>query len=155
MKSEPNNADSLAELAYMLAFAGEPEEAEAFVRKAKLLNPSFPPWYHRPAGIVLYLQGDYEQAIREFTSWFESEPLPIRSALWLAAAQARVRRTTEAEKTLGEMTHREKFGLNLFSIRYLFPFKHQEDLDRVLEGLRRAGVPEAAQRKAADGRAPN
>ena len=73
---EPNNADSLAELANYLNFAGNPDEAATLIRDAKRLNPNFPIWYHRPAGIAAYLSGRYEAAAEEFRPWFENDVIP-------------------------------------------------------------------------------
>jgi len=94
---EPNNADSLAELAHILVFAGHSDEAATLVRDAKRLNPNFPNWYHRPAGIAEYLSGRYEAAAEEFKPWFEDDELPCYSAVWLAAAEAQTGNKLEAE----------------------------------------------------------
>jgi tetratricopeptide (TPR) repeat protein len=48
----PNDADTLADLADTLVFAGEADEAGKLMRQAMRLNPNFPAWYYRPAGIA-------------------------------------------------------------------------------------------------------
>jgi TolB-like protein/class 3 adenylate cyclase len=143
---EPGNADSLAQLAYTMVWAGNSDQAAKLMQEAMRLNPNFPNWYHQPAGISSFLLKDYERAIKDFTAWFESDGVPQRSTLWLASAQALAGREVEAKKTIGQwplrFTINPYYAPTLRSVRSYFPFKQQEHLDLVLEGLRRAGVPE-------------
>ena len=146
---EPSNADAIAELAYALALAGETDEAAGLMARARRLNPNFPNWYHQPAGIIHYLEGEYDLAVRETASWYEKSksvksfaPAP----LWLAASLARAGRVQQAKaivETLGmPAAATASRGPNLLAIRLATPLKRAEHLDRFIEGLRRAGVPE-------------
>ncbi len=137
---EPNNADSLAELANYLVFAGDPDEAATLVRDAKRLNPNFPNWYHRPAGIAEYLSGRYEAAAEEFKSWFEDDELPCKSAMWLAAAEAQTGNKLEAEAALQAASIADCDYTTISSVSYFYPFKNQEHLNSLLDGLRKAGL---------------
>jgi len=140
---EPNNADSLAELANYLVFAGNPDEAATLIRDAKRLNPNFPIWYHRPAGIAAYLSGRYETAAEEFKPWFENDVIPFNSALWLAAAQAQTGNNPEAKATLQAALVGDRKYTTTSSIAYYLPFKNQDHFDSLLNGLRKAGLPDA------------
>jgi TolB-like protein/class 3 adenylate cyclase/predicted Zn-dependent protease len=140
---EPNDADSLAELAYYLVYAGNPDEAATLVRDAKRLNPNFPIWYHRPAGIAEYLSGRYEAAEEEFKPWFENDVIPFHSALWLAAAQAQTGNNSEAKAALQAALVGERKYTTTSSVTYFFPFKNQEHLYSLVGGLRKAGLPDA------------
>jgi tetratricopeptide (TPR) repeat protein len=139
---EPNNADGLAELAYFLAFAGEPDESVDLIDRARRLNPNFPAWYHRPAGIAHFVKCDYGAAIEEIVAWYESEALPYRSALMLVSAHALAGDVPRASEALSDLLRtRPKlmhYTVNSYSVQ--FPFKHQEHLALFEEGLRRAGV---------------
>jgi TolB-like protein/Tfp pilus assembly protein PilF len=137
---EPNNADSLAELAHYLVFAGDPDEAATLVRDAKRLNPNFPNWYHRPAGISEYLSGRYEAAAEEFKSWFEDDELPCNSAVWLAAAEAQTGNNLEAKAALQAASIADCDYTTISSFSYFYPFKNQEHLNSLLDGLRKAGL---------------
>jgi hypothetical protein len=137
---EPNNADSLAELANYLVFAGDPDEAATLVRDAKRLNPNFPNWYHRPAGIAEYLSGRYEAAAEEFKPWFEDDELPCKSAMWLAAAEAQMGNKLEAEAALQAASIADCDYTTISSVSYFYPFKNQEHLNSLLDGLRKAGL---------------
>ena len=140
---EPNNADSLAELANYLVFAGNPDEAATLIRDAKRLNPNIPNWYHQPAGIAEYLSGRYEAAAEDFRAWFEHDVIPFHSALWLAAAQAQTGNNLEAKAALQAALIGERKYITTISVVYYFPFKHQEHLNILLDGLRKAGLPGA------------
>ncbi len=140
---EPNNADSLADLAHYLVFAGNPDEAATLIRDAKRLNPNFPNWYHRPAGIAEYLSGRYEAAAEEFKPWFENDVIPFNSALWLAATQAQTGNNPEAKAALQAALIGERKYTPTSSVAYWFPFKNQEHSNSLLDGLRKAGLPDA------------
>ncbi len=140
---EPNNADSLAELAYYLVFAGNPVEAATLIRDAKRLNPNFPNWYHRPAGIAEYLAGRFEAATEEFRAWFENDVIPFHSALWLAAAQAQTGNNPEAKAALQSALIGSRKYTTTSAVASYIPFKNQEHLDSLLNGLRKAGLPDA------------
>ncbi len=140
---EPNNADSLAELAHYLVFAGNPDEAATLIRDAKRLNPNFPNWYHKPAGIAEYLSGRYEAAAEEFKPWFENDIIPFHSALWLAAAQAQTGNNPEAKTALKAALIGERKYTTTSSVPYYFRFKYQKHLNILLDGLRKAGLPDA------------
>jgi len=60
---DPNNADSYAEQADVLNFAGRPEEALRMVEQGMRLNPRYPPWYFVVLGITYRLTGRYTEAI--------------------------------------------------------------------------------------------
>ena len=113
------------------------------MRDAKRLNPNFANWYHRPAGIAEYLLGNYEVAAAEFTAWFENDVIPFNSALWLAAALAQTGNTAAAEAALqAALTGNRKYTTTS-SVAYYIPFKNQDHFNSLLDGLRKAGLPDA------------
>jgi TolB-like protein/class 3 adenylate cyclase len=143
---EPNNADGLAELADILAFAGQPAESLKLGARARKLNPNFPEWYHRSAGIAHFLNGDYSQAIDEVNRWYESELIPIRSAIILASARALSGDVAAAEKVLEKLNTEypstKHYTLPSYSVP--FRFRRQRDIELLERGLRKAGVPNIA-----------
>jgi adenylate cyclase len=60
---DPNNADSYANQADVLDFAGRPEDALRAVAQAMRLNPHYPPWYLWELGFAYHLTGRYTDAI--------------------------------------------------------------------------------------------
>ncbi len=104
---EPGNADVVAELAYVLVYAGDIARAAALMADAKRLNPTHPIWYRQPLGMVNYFRGDYEAAIVEFRVWRDAEAYFSDGGLWLAAAQAMSGKTIAAKKTLEPFRQRD------------------------------------------------
>jgi TolB-like protein/class 3 adenylate cyclase len=139
---QPNNADSLADLSYYLAYAGEADESIALIKRARRLNPNFPAWYHRPSGIAHLIKRDYGSAIEELIAWYRSEKLPVSSALLLTSAYALAGETAKATETLlnlrESLPSTEHYSVQSFSRR--FPFKREEDRLLIEDGLRKAGV---------------
>jgi TolB-like protein/Flp pilus assembly protein TadD len=140
---EPNNPDGLAELAYTLVFAGESREATELMEEAKRLNPDFPDWYHKPAGIAYFLSGDFERAVVEVTAWYEAEPVPNTSAVWLAVAHAQAGTLSKAQKVFDEWRSRRGAPVMYLQAFSYFPFKDSEDRERLFNGLRKLGVLDA------------
>jgi tetratricopeptide (TPR) repeat protein len=60
---DPNSADSYAQQAEVLNYAGRPEEALRSVEQAMRLNPRYPAWYLIESGWAYRLTGQYEEAI--------------------------------------------------------------------------------------------
>lgn len=139
---EPNNADALAELAYVLAFAGEAQEAIELAKRALQLNPNFPPWYHRPTGIAYFLNSDYAAALPQFRAWAANDSAQIDPKLWLAAAQALAGRTSEASATVDDINRlRRGFQLYATGASRFWSFAKEQDRLHFRDGLIKAGLP--------------
>ena len=59
----PNDADSLVQLATSLAFLGEVDEAEELYLKAVRLNPNRDPWYNTYGVFIYFTKGAYKKSI--------------------------------------------------------------------------------------------
>jgi TolB-like protein/class 3 adenylate cyclase len=141
----PNDADSLADLAEVLVFYGEPDEALALLEKARRLNPNFPDWYHRVEGYGYLLKRRYVRAVEEFTPLFEDEgAISYSSNVWLmlAASLAHAGQIEKARAVLAPHLTRYPSTTLKSLARRLKWFKRQADLDIVLDGLRKTGIPE-------------
>ena len=60
----PNDADGIAGLGGILAWAGRPEETVGLAKRAMRLNPKYPTEYLWNLGHAYYLMGRYEEAIK-------------------------------------------------------------------------------------------
>ena len=108
----------------------------SFTQCRLVLIPTFPIGISGTLGFALYCVRDYEGVVRELSQLKEiAEPLRI-----LAAAHARLGQMVEARAVA------EKF-LNAFpdfsasAWGKTQPYRHQEDLEHILEGYRLAGLP--------------
>jgi tetratricopeptide (TPR) repeat protein len=142
----PNDADTLADLADTLVFAGEAKEAGELMRHAMRLNPNFPTWYYRPAGIACYMNEQYPQAVQEFSDWYESEIIKSVSIPWLAAAHAQAGNLDKARQIVARVNSSDglRRGVPPFlqTTYYYYPFKKKADIEHLIEGMRKAGWPD-------------
>ena len=92
-------------------------------------------------GQAYYLMGRYDAAIAEFERVVERNPEFPRGHLALAAAYAQVGRIEDAEWEAEEsLTLLPDF--TLARVRQREPYKDPAHLNRYIEGLRKAGLPE-------------
>ena len=141
---EPNGADALAELAYTLVFSGGAKKAAQLMQQAKRLNPNFPNWYHRPAGMAHYFNKDYAKAIPELKAWVASEPVLDRAKLWLAAAQAQAGDVDQARTMIEDMLRRRRASGQLLyatGVSRWWSFASEADRLHLRAGLIKAGLP--------------
>jgi TolB-like protein len=131
----PNDADILAEMADALTSIGQHERAVALLIRAIRLNPLYPDWYLWLLGGAYFNAGNYGRAI---------------------ATLERMRNTSEAHRLLassyahlGVMEEARRHAAQLmlvhpnFSIdhwRKVPPIKDEETLQRLIEGMRKAGL---------------
>ena len=93
----PNGADVTAVLAFILTYAGEPENAVQFIQRAMRLSPRYPDWYRWTLGRSYRLAGDLERAIASLNPLSHSAESSIAPAVELAAAYAQSGRYGEAK----------------------------------------------------------
>jgi TolB-like protein/class 3 adenylate cyclase len=133
----PNDADIIAENADALVYVGQPQSAIELLEKAMLLNPYYPDWYlwcladaygamGRPADVVATVQRMQN---------------PVEGRRLLAANLAHLGRIEEARVVAQELlkTHPD-FTISRWADRP--PYRDRAVLERFIEGLRKAGLPD-------------
>ena len=149
VECEPNNFVAINSLASTLIFAGRPEEAVMLTRKSMRFCPYPPPYLLRNAGFANYLTRRHEAAVTFFKQRLERFP-PATSdhwaMLWLIASYMELGREKEARaEALKLLQKRSNFSLDVHIKRTKrVPFKDYAFLDRQIELLRKAGIPEKA-----------
>lgn len=132
----PNDANAIASLAALLTFLGRPEEGIDRLREAMRLNPYHPDWYWSDLSLVLYATRRYDEAI-------EALQQMTRLGHWqwarLAACYAQLNRIGEARTAVAEV-HRLRPSFSTANIR--LPYRNPADAEHVLNGMRKAGLPE-------------
>jgi adenylate cyclase len=135
---DPNSDFVQAALAFSLYYAGKFEEAIAIYQKAIRLNP-LPAWYYAVLGASYFQLGRYEEAISEYKKALHRTPDSTMPRLGLAATYSLTGREKDAQVEAAEVLRIDpKFTLE----NYVKPllFKNKSDLDRYIDGLRKAGL---------------
>jgi TolB-like protein/Flp pilus assembly protein TadD len=142
----PNDAYYLGYAGWAIAFSGQWERGRALVEKAIKLSQYYPGWWHYPLVIEQYHKGEYERAIAE------AQKLDLPDFFWTplmyAAIYAQMGRSTEAETQLAEAL-RQNPDLAVrprhYLGNYIFP---DEVIERIMDGLHKAGLPDPPGSKA-------
>ena len=146
-KLNPNDAELLAEMANFLIWIGEPKQAIEQVKEAIRLNPFHENWY------VEYLGWAYEEAdmpkkaIEVFEQAIDLQN-PDEDGLWyfpfIAAAYAdpTVGRMDDARKIVNTLLSRKPEYSTSEALSHAYPYKTKELIDKFVNAVRRAGVPE-------------
>jgi len=140
----PNLADMKAAVAVPFMYSGRPEEAIEMVKNAMRLNPYYPAWYLAVLGHAYRLTGQYEEAITSLESWrARANPRSALPHLFLAFTYEEAGRGEEAQAAVAEVLKRKpKASIKGYAKSKLFPYKDPADIERVLDSLRKAGMPE-------------
>ncbi|MBW2714238.1 MAG: tetratricopeptide repeat protein, partial [Deltaproteobacteria bacterium] len=138
----PNDADVLAHMGLPLSFAGRPEQAMEQIKRAKRLNPAYPPWYPWILGWAQAVAEQYEASIassKEAAILYPTAEVHLN----LAVAYHYLGRAAKARAAVQESLRIDP-ELNLDGVKAALPFADPADLERFLLAMREAGLPEHA-----------
>jgi TolB-like protein len=133
----PNDADILAEYADALCYVDQAERALELLNRALRLNPYYPDWY------LWYLADVYNNLDRpeDVIATVRRMRNPSEGRRLLAANYAHLGMMTEARAEAREVLRlHPNFTIADWAQRP--PYQGRERLERFIEGLRRAGLPE-------------
>jgi adenylate cyclase len=133
----PNDSDIIAEYADALVYAGEPRRSIELLEKAMRLNPFFPDWY------LWYLADAYNamgQPANVISTVLRMQD-PSEGRRLLAANYAHLGMTDEAHMHAREVLRLHP-GFTLAQWRHRPPYRDVTIIDRYVEGLRKAGLPD-------------
>ncbi|MGR3717071.1 MAG: adenylate/guanylate cyclase domain-containing protein [Thermohalobaculum sp.] len=139
---DPSYADGHMALAYFLITSGQAEEAIGEAQTALRFNPVYANGlYYEMLGKALYLTKQYEAAMAVLEQGVSRDPNVDGLHQWLAATYAQVGQMDDAR------THAKEYlrlypGVSLQHLAKILPYKSKLDLDHLLDGLRKAGLPE-------------
>ncbi|MDX1575730.1 MAG: hypothetical protein R3285_06030, partial [Kiloniellales bacterium] len=144
----PNDADTLALMGLFHAYLGRPEEGIRSIEEAWRLNPLETEWYRWNQAIVLYSAHRYDESVTAFLRLIN----PANEALaCLAACHAQLGDEAAARALMRDFRTRAKEELANYPgddgqgwRRYWsnsFPYRDPADLEHLLDGLRKAGLP--------------
>lgn len=136
---EPASADAYANLAGLLHFNGEPEQVEPLIDKAIRLNPFYPFYYTLYIGQARLMMERYDHAAEALKRSALRNPEAAPTHLYLAAAHGHLGQDEQARSAWDEL-RRLHPDVSIEWVRTIFAYRRPDDLDRLLEGLRKAGL---------------
>ena len=142
---DPNDANSYLAIAYAVIYAGRPQEALNFIEKAMRLNPHYPDYYLYILGLAHFHLDQYEEAVTLFEKAVKLNPVNYVPLIPLSAAQAQLGREQEAAATLDKLQKALPAIVTIALVKRgsLYSYKNTADRDRLLAGLRKAGMLES------------
>jgi adenylate cyclase len=142
LELDPNSALGYNSLGSVRIYAGEPMAAVPLVEQAIRLDPAWTKQYLHFLGVAYLVAGKFETAAAMFRQRISLSPETDFSRAGLASALGHLGESEEARRIWGELmrinpqyTFSDHFGRQ--------PFRRAEDLERIAEGLRLAGLPAA------------
>ena len=143
----PCDASIMSFYGMCLMFAGEPDQGLDWIRKAEELNPLQSQWYGWQRGMAHYTACNYEAALDDLVQILYP---PVEVHGWVAACHAQLGETKLAEQALERFIAQAKIEFPRYPGDseggwrnywwWMEPYQRDEDLEHVLEGLRRAGL---------------
>jgi adenylate cyclase len=138
----PNISVYHAILAYNLNYAGRPDEAIALFKKAMRLEPTYQPWYLGSLGDAYTSAGKYEEAVEAYEQLLKRRPESASGHVGLIVNHMWLDRQNEARSYASKLLEsKPKFTLSSYRKRRL-RYKDAAYVERLLDALRRAGLPE-------------
>ncbi len=133
----PNDVDFRMEMAEALVMVGRHEEGIELMKQTMRLNPIYPDWYLWDLGWAYYLAGRYKEGLAEMKRMKE---MPYKAHRTLAAIYAQLGQVKEAKAEAALfLKHEPEYTT---AVEHNWPYKNSEDLEHLLDGYRKAGLPE-------------
>ncbi|MGH6932194.1 MAG: adenylate/guanylate cyclase domain-containing protein, partial [Dongiaceae bacterium] len=134
----PNDSHIVAHMGLLSVYLGNVDDGIRWLNQAFRPNPYPPDWYRGFLGMAHYVARDYVQAAKSLNPMIG--PFPW-DRMYSAASYARLNRMEEARVQLAECRAMRPHG-SLLDYAASEPFKNPADLEHLLDGLRKAGLPE-------------
>jgi adenylate cyclase len=135
----PNSAESHMRYGKILTFAGRYEESIPELKTAIRLNPIPPNLYLYSLGISYCWTGQYEEAIKWCERAVRETPNSLFARLFMTLAYSLSGRDEDARIEAAEVLRiHPKFSLEKFAKKV--GYKNQEDKERLIVALRKAGL---------------
>jgi adenylate cyclase len=135
----PNYASAYASLGSICSYAGQPLEAIPMLERATRLDPASRPQHLHFLGMAYLLAGKYETAAALLRQRILLRPGTDFSRVLLASALGHLGHDDEARRIWNELKEiNPKYSFSEHFARQ--PFKREEDVRRVADGLAKAGL---------------
>jgi adenylate cyclase len=140
LRLHPNFANAYALLALVLHYAGRSKEAFEPLARGMRLDPHYTDMFLHILGQAHFGLGQYHDAIAALKRRIIRNPNTDASRILLAAAYGHVGLFEEA-RTQWDEAHKINPDYSLDHRRKILPYKESADFERIVEGLRKVGLP--------------
>jgi adenylate cyclase len=130
---------------YGLLLSGEPAKAIGVAEANLRIDPRPTPQYSSGLmGIANYMLKRYADAVRLLRDSRSREPNPLMLHLFLASAHAQLGQLEEARAETAELLRIDpSFTIAKSKQTYTYRWKNPSDAEHIIDGLRKAGLPES------------
>jgi adenylate cyclase len=135
----PNDSHTIVTKAWLLAYEGHADQALEWAQRGLQLNTNHPDWYISAYGMAFFCARNYAEAVIQLGRNFVSPD--IWEMMYMAASLAQLNRLDEARLQVERYNEQEPKRSMLVFARHE-PYRHAQDLDHLLESLRKVGVKE-------------
>jgi adenylate cyclase len=137
----PNQAENLAMAAAAMNKPGRPDRSFELIKKAMRLCPIYPSWYLSVLGLSCRLLGRNELAVAVYEEAIKRNPDNTPTNVNLAATLGELGREEEAKMRASRVLQLQPdFSIGRYVER--LAYRDEAQLDRLINGLRKAGLPE-------------
>jgi adenylate cyclase len=137
----PNMAGAHYAKGASLISAGRSKEGVAALERSIRLDPCRSAVRFNQIALALYFTGEYDAAVEAANGAIRSSPSYPNPYRWLAAALGQLGRIEEAKQALEKAIAIAPASFRMY-VRERAPWRRPEDHAHMLEGLRKAGLPE-------------
>jgi len=137
----PNMAGAHSAKGASLISAGRSKEGVAALERSIRLDPRRSAVRFNQIALALYFTGEYDAAVDAANRAIRSSPNYPNSYRWLAAALGQLGRIEEAKQALENAIAIAPASFRMY-VRERAPWRRPENHAHMLEGLRKAGMPE-------------
>jgi adenylate cyclase len=135
----PNSSEALASLGNICTFSGRPSEAIPLIERAMRLDPVYRQQYLHLLGVASLLAGKYENAAVLLRQRILLVPGTDFTRAVLVSALGHLGEVDEARRVWRELKEiNPQYSFSEHFARQ--PFKNEEDVQRIAEGLAKAGL---------------
>jgi TolB-like protein len=138
---DPNFALAYMETGRAYHYAGRSSEAVDFIKRAMRLDPHYPDIYLHSLAQAHFHLGQYEEAVELLKRRLIRKPDTDISRVLLAASYGHLGRIEDAQNMWADALRVNPL-YSLEHRRQVLPYKDPMDFDRIVDGLKMAGLPE-------------
>ncbi|MGI9367401.1 MAG: tetratricopeptide repeat protein, partial [Ruegeria sp.] len=143
IKLNPNHAAGFGNFAAFYGIAGRYDESKASYEQAIALSPRDPlrPFWRGGFGIAAYVTDRFDICLQNAIAGLKETPGYASLMRQEAASLAMLGKKPEAQALVARLLENMP-GLTISQVKKIVPVRYDDDWEKWLEGLRRAGLPE-------------